>query len=100
MQVLLALLTAGGLPAGGEGGTAGAKVGEKSTATEGEGESTTSEGESTTTAAGRMPHLLYGLLPAGASSKTAGSLLQIKCSDAHPPADQTLQRSPPPRWEK
>ena len=26
MQVLLALLTAGGLPAGGEGGTAGAKV--------------------------------------------------------------------------
>ena len=100
-QVPFALPTAGGVPAGGaeemtaaaeestateeestaagrgEESTAAAE--EESTADEGEGEeSTADEGEgeeSTATAAGRMPHLLYGLLPAGASKEIAGRFL-------------------------
>ena len=90
-QVPFALPTAGGVPAGGaEEMTAAA---EESTATEEEStaagrgeestaaaeeESTAEEGEgeeSTATAAGRMPHLLYGLLPAGASKEIAGRFL-------------------------
>ena len=56
---------------------------EETTAAEGEEESTAAveeestaaevEEESTATAAGRMPHLLYGLLPAGATKEIAGN---------------------------
>ena len=56
---------------------------EETTAAEGEEESTATveeestaaevEEESTATAAGRMPHLLYGLLPAGATKEIAGN---------------------------
>ena len=67
-QVPFALPTAGGVPAGGAEEMTAAV--EESTAAEEEStaaeeESTAGEGgeESTATAAGRMPHLLYGLLP-------------------------------------
>ena len=56
---------------------------EETTAAEGEEESTAAveeestaaeeEEESTATATGRMPHLLYGLLPAGATKEIAGN---------------------------
>ena len=58
---------------------------EETTAAEGEGEEESTaaveeestaaevEEESTATAAGRMPHLLYGLLPAGATKEIAGN---------------------------
>ena len=96
-QVPFALPTAGGVPAGGaeemtaaaeksteteEGSTAGegeeestAAAEEESTATEEESTTGEEEEESTATTAGRMPHLLYGLLPAGASKEIAGRFL-------------------------
>ena len=47
----------------------------ESTATEEESTAGEEEEESTVTATGRMPHLLYGLLPAGASKEIAGRFL-------------------------
>ena len=87
------------MPAGGAGETATARYeeesitagdeGEETAAAEGEEESTARceeestaarevKGESTATAAGRMPHLLYGVLPAGASREMAGGFFLPK----------------------
>ena len=55
--------------------TAGEGEEESTPATEEEPTAGEEEEESTATAAGRMPHLLYGLLPAGASKEIAGKFL-------------------------